>query len=202
MVKLNVVAHRALGESVVSTLAQAKTSVAALVRALYGDGLRYEMIAGDAPVKECKVMLAAFMLSCRPANEQTILSKPRTEYVLLQDQALWDAAHKNHGAVMTAMRAGFKAHQGLDGRRERGANKAKDAAPVAVFAAPESVEQALLAFTATAAKVNTWGFSAKAAADIGDALNAVIALMRANKPADKTPAKAPAKTKAPAKVKA
>jgi hypothetical protein len=170
-----------LGQGMLKDMAKTDKSAKAVVRMMYDKGVRWHMIGGKDAVTGVQNQVKAYLIKCMPEVQQEVLALKRGDLSLTKQETYDTAATTLKGAFAYVVRTA-KVNEGIATPRKP---KEKDATPVTVFVAPDNPEQAMVSFTATVAKVNTWGYSAKAAADIADAVNHAIAVMRSNKPAAK-----------------
>lgn len=168
-----------LGQGMLKDMAKTDKSAKAVVRMMYDKGVRWHMIGGKDSITAIQNQVKAYLIKCMPEVQQEVLALKRGDLSLTKQETYDTAERTLKGAFAYVVRTA-KVNEGIATPRKP--KPQADATPVVKFVAPENADQAMVAFTTTAAKVNTWGYSAKAAADIADAVNNVIALMRSNKP--------------------
>jgi hypothetical protein len=104
------------------------------------------------------------------------------------DRATRGRGEKALNVNFSRVREYLKDLQGIQTERSpkgaKGAKGAKDATNADVFVAPETRDQMMVALTAIAAKCNTIGLPAKAAAQVADAMAVALAVLRSHKPKD------------------
>ena len=153
-------------------------------KALHPCGLRYAMIAGKTQHKETRAALMTFIVSVLPAKKRELLSVKGRDVVELTDtQKMLRKEYQQQCNTYVARIAKYLArHEGITFERPPKATAAT--ANDAVYVAPETREEMMVALTAIAAKVNTLGLPAKAAAQVADAMEIALAVMRSHKPKD------------------
>lgn len=152
-------------------------------KALYPCGLRYSMIAGKDQHKETRAEVLSFIVSVLPAKKRDLLLVRGRDVVELTDaQKVQRKIYQQQCGTYMARIAHYLArHEGVTVARKSKA-KADSAANADVFVAPETREQMMVAMTAISAKANTIGLPAKAAAQVADAAQLILAVLQSHKP--------------------
>lgn len=150
-------------------------------KALHAAGLRYAMIGGKDQHKETRAELRAFIVSVLPAKKRDLLLVKGRDVVELTDaqKVQREIYNRSCNTYIGRIAAYLKRHEGIETTRRP---KSTTAANADVFVAPETREQMMVAMTAISAKANTIGLPAKAAAQVADAAQLILAVLQSHKP--------------------
>jgi hypothetical protein len=154
-------------------------------KSLYDCDLRYAMISGKDADKDTVAELKAFIVSIMPEKKRLLILTKGRDVVELsdQDKFLRKTYQQQVGTYISRISAYLGKLEGVTVARKP---KAEAAANADVFVAPETREQMLVALSAINAKCNTLGLPAKAAAQVADAVQIALAVLRSHKPKDET----------------